>query len=244
MNEEERKNLFLKEFKELEERLVILSRLKGDYVSYSRALDKVHYAGYDPLVMEDNVFQFLKTAGDLRNLLSHENDVAVPTESFLKEFSEVKDAVCSPVTAFDICTKGENLLTCGPLSQVDALVKRMGEKHLSHVPVIKNHQVVGVFSTTTFFEAYMLKGRRDFPKDLAVGDLVDLHKLSSFNDEFLFVGKDENARNLLDRFRKKNENQKRVSCLFVTYSGSPEESLIGIITETDLLKVREIKVSY
>lgn len=231
---------FLKTFKVLEDRMVSLSQLKGDYVSYARALEKVHWAAYDPLVARDDIFQFLKTAGELRNLLSHENDVAVPEEAFVVRFEKIAQEILNPSKAIDIATTGERLFYCSPLTQVSSLVKRMEEKHLSHVPLLVNGQVKAVFSSKTFFYYYREHGTLNVEKDACVADFIDLNDAHALLEEYAFIARDADARSLKDRFAKKNEKEKRLAVLFVTQHGKKDEPLLGIITETDLLKIREV----
>jgi CBS domain-containing protein len=231
---------FLKTFKVLEDRMVSLSQLKGDYVSYARALEKVHWAAYDPLVARDDIFQFLKTAGELRNLLSHENDVAVPEETFVGRFEKIAQEILNPSKVIDIATTGERLFYCSPLTQVSSLVKRMEEKHLSHVPLLVNGQVKAVFSSKTFFYYYREHGTLNVEKDACVADFIDLNDAHALLEEYAFIARDADARSLKDRFAKKSEKEKRLAVLFVTQHGKKDEPLLGIITETDLLKIREV----
>lgn len=231
---------FLKTFKILEDRMVSLSQLKGDYVSYSRALDKVHWAAYDPLVARDDIFQFLKTAGELRNLLSHENDVAVPEEAFVVRFEKIAKEILNPCTAIEIATTGERLFYCSPLTQVSSVIRKMQEKHLSHVPVLVKGQVKAVFSSKTFFYYYEAHGSLDVSKDACVADFIDLSDPHALLEEYAFIPRDAEARGLKDRFAKKSETQKRLAVLFVTSHGKKDEPLQGIITETDLLKIPEV----
>ena len=82
MTEEERIDCFLTVFKDLEKELVRISRLKDDYISFSRALNHIYYNRMNPVVSQRDCYDFLKTASDLRNILSHENDVCAPSEKF------------------------------------------------------------------------------------------------------------------------------------------------------------------
>jgi CBS domain-containing protein len=235
MNETER---FLKAFKELEDRLVVLAKEDYGFVSFSHALDKVHGDHLDSLVSQEETYQFLKTASDLRNLLSHENDIAIPTPSYCTLFESYVEEICHPVKAEALMTRAENLIFAWDSTKLGELTEKMASCHLSHVPLLKDGVVKGVFSSTTFFQYFYEHKGISLTPEMTVGELASsLNIASHLNENFVFVRAEQPAYGLLRFFNKQQAGEKRISVIFVTKNGFKDERLLGLITEADLLKL-------
>jgi len=229
---------FLKNFNVLEEELVIISGLKGEFVSFSRALDKVHYSRLNRVVTDKAVYQFLRTASDVRNILSHETNACVPSEQFNQRFKALVGEICDPLIAYDIATKSSQMLIARMTYPIKDVVKEMVIRKLSHVPVIENHHVIGVFSRSTFFEFYANHEKISVNGDCFISDFVEETPIDSHgNESYVFTAKDTEAYELLDLIGKAKVGEKRVNCIFVTEHGKSTERLLGVITEVDLLKL-------
>ena len=106
VEDKEKIDLFLSLFRDLENKLVIIANLDyEDYVSYSRALNHIHSLELDPIIAVDENYSFLKKAGDLRNILSHNNDVCIPADNFLSRFKKIVSLVTKKTDAYTICNK-------------------------------------------------------------------------------------------------------------------------------------------
>jgi len=229
---------FLENFKRLEEKLVIISGLKGDYVSFSRALDKVHYSKLNPVVRDKRVYQTLRTASDIRNILSHENNACVPSKEFAEKFKLLVEEIINPLEAYDIATKKSDMLIARLSYPVDQVVREMTKRGLSHVPVVERDKVIGVFSRSTFFEFYSQNGRISVNGEHLIKDFVKVTPISKHaNESYAFTARKTKAYNLLRLLGKNKPGAKRVGCIFVTESGNRKERLLGVITEADLLKL-------
>ncbi len=230
---------FLTIFKELEGKLVSISNLKGGYIGYSRALDECHKRKNPPILGDNDIYNFLRSASDLRNILSHENDVCLPTEKFVDRFAELAEEIIHPLTVMDICTKKENLIIARPDSKLISIVDRMVDKHLSHVPVIDKGAVVGVFSQSTFYQYFQSNRSLKVDSESTISDFVkETDYLAHIDEIFIFVPKHLRAYNLMKYLYKKNPKDKKVSAIFVTENGKPFEFLLGMITQTDILKAK------
>ena len=97
MTDKERIDKFLSLFKKLEKELIALSKIRdSEYVSFSRALNKVHYDKLNPIIASQDNYDFLKTCSDVRNLLSHEENTVIPTDSFIQQFMKIIDSIFNP----------------------------------------------------------------------------------------------------------------------------------------------------
>ena len=77
------------------------------------------------------MYEFLKTASDLRNILSHRNNVCVPSEEFLKKFKKITDEIIHPAKCEDIATKGNDLVLCHPGNKILDVIDAMSKKSFS-----------------------------------------------------------------------------------------------------------------
>jgi len=231
-------NEFLDNFKRLEDKLVIISGLKGDFVSFSRALDKVHYSKLNPVVSDKEVYQTLKTASDIRNILSHETNACVPSNDFVKRFDLLVEEILNPLEAYDIATKKSEMLIAKLSYPVSDVVKEMTSRGLSHVPVIEDDLIIGVFSRSTFFEYYAQNGMIKVNGEHLIKDFIKVTPLNKHgNESYAFTARKTKAYNLIKLLGKDKPGSKRIGCIFVTESGNSKERLLGVISEVDLLKL-------
>ncbi len=233
---------FLSAFKDIETFIVDLARTKthDDYITFSRALTYVFKFKLNYAISKPYIYNFLKTCADIRNILSHNNDFVVPSEEVVKNIKIIAAELNHPVLIKDIATKGSDLLVCGPNSNIRNVVERMAGKGLSHVPILVNNKVVGIFSNTSFFQKYHESKNLVVEDDMRVLDFEDISSSHRhLSEEFIFVSNDTKVEDIIGVFSKKR-GEKRVACIFVTTTGDSFGDLLGIVTETDLLKIADM----
>ncbi len=238
LTDKEKTDTFLTNFKALEKELVAISKLKGDYVSFSRALNQIYYNRMNPVISDRDNFDLLKTASDLRNILSHENDICAPSDSFLKKFNSVCESILHPRTCYDVCVK--DIETCTGSSPISEVISKMDEKKLSHIPVMNSRgDVAGVFSRDSLFDYLMLHPDASFDETTTVNDMNEVIGFQSHrNESFYFVPRSMSVYKAFEKISKTRAHQKLVGMLFVTEHGKQSEKVLGIITMTDLAKIR------
>lgn len=238
MIEDERIDTFLTKFKELEKELLAIAKLKDDYVSFSRALNHIYYNRLNPIIADRDVYDFLKTASDLRNILSHENDVCIPSEKFLNKFIKIATSIISPYSCYDVCTKDVAYASLG--MRIKDVMKIMEDDLLTHLPILDNEKrVVGVFSRSSFFDLVKNNPSLTIDEELTVYDFQAVIGLDDhLNESFYFVSKNMNIRRAFEMIIKKKAHDKIVGLLLVTENGKKDEALLGVITLTDLAKLQ------
>ncbi len=239
MTEEERKTTFLSLFKSLEQKRLSLVKSSGEgHVSFSKALNCVYYQHLDPIVSVWENYDFLRTASDLRNILSHENDVCAPSENFLLRFQSLASSIIKPLLAKDIRTK--NRFSCQKEDKVKDLIPIRDKRLLSHLPLLDSFGVCeGVFSRSTFFDYLSIGGNPSSFLERKRTDRMPIIGLYGHkNERFYFVPRKESASSLFGLFGKTKAHDKQRSLLFVTKNGRKDEKVLGVISLTDLLKQR------
>lgn len=239
MTDEERLNAFLDDFRDLESTLTKLAGASSGYTSYAKALQTVYKSKKSPVLQAGDNYNFLKSCGELRNLVTHNNDVAYPTQPCYERFHELALRIRFPAKASGIATSGKKLVTAKMDSKVLTIAKLMEEKGLSHVPVLEDGLIIGVFSVTTFFDFYQNHGTLDLNEDTPIEAFKDEIVLTSHtNEDFLFCDENAYVYEFAEKIGKKVKGQKkRIAAVLVTSNGFSTGKLKGIITPTDLLKL-------
>lgn len=237
MTDRERLDSFLEEFRDLENKLAELAGGgDGGFTSYSRSLQKVYKYRKSPVVLAGDNYTFLKSCGELRNLVTHNNDVCYPTPECYERFMELSRRIRFPKRAIDIATSGKKLLTCKLETNLLKLTARMVSMGLSHVPVLDGERVRGVFSSSTIFDRFNSDGGVKIDEDTAVGDFEEQIEFTAHSTEtYLFAAPDSVLYEFAERVENRREGR-RIAAVLVTSDGTRSGKLLGIITQSDLLK--------
>lgn len=178
---------------------------------------------------------------EVRNLLSHEvridGDFAVtPSDSAIDFLQRMLAMVETPPTALSRATPRNRLLSAKPGDPVLALARAMQAKGISHVPLLSDGAVTGVFSENVIFEALIQN------QSLQITEETPLSAFASFLPIARTLGKTyqflpetatvDDANDLFDRFAGKG---RKLKILFLTKHGRPEESLLGLLSPYDVL---------
>ena len=239
LTNKERSDLFLTTFRQLESKMISLARISSSgHVAFSKALSEVYYQHLDPIVSDYDNYDFLKTAAELRNILSHENNACYPSTSFLNHFLEITNAILKPLTCLEIATK--DIRGCFLFTPLLEALRLMDKYYLSHLPVFyEEGKVIGVFSRSTLFDFLLHHHEIKKIEDLKIEDFKEYLPIERHSNEtFLFVAKKESVTKVFSSLYNRDSNHKKVALLFVTETGSKQETLLGVIATADLAKYK------
>jgi len=239
----EEKNItyrFLDLYKELEELLTAKYRNAGK--KYSSVIMR--------FINEPEGRRFsdeLDVCREIRNLLSHHSDIGgeaivEPSAAVVKALEEIVDTVKNPPTALKIATPASKLLTADRNTRLAALIEKMDKRGFSHIPVMEENKVVGVFSISTVF-SYIKEYREAAVKSYAdlrmedFGEFLNIDKHTS--ETFRFVAANADIYDIQSIFNAAGPDKKRVAAVFVTSGGSKNTPLLGMITPWDLIRCFE-----
>ena len=181
---------------------------------------------------------------EVRNLLQHSSRVGgeplvSPSDALVDVLERAIEKVERPKIARGICTRKAELLFAEPQSSVRAVLEEMSKRSYTHVPVLDDGRVVGVFSANTLL-AYLF-GDGAQPADVAAlenatfaqfGELLALDAVKP--GAFAFVGEETNAYEVAELFKVALRERRRLHMVFVTAHGKRNERLLGIITAWDM----------
>lgn len=184
----------------------------------------------------------LKSFANLRNAIIHNPDtlsaktIAEPHDNIVKKYREIKNYVMNPPNALDtIAINTNNIYT----TQMDAMalnvMREMNKNTYTHVPVVENGHLVGVFSENTIF-SYIVKNEDVIiESEMLIKEFADFIPLNNHESEyFVFVPKNTLVTEIEEMFQNGLKDKKRISVIFITQNGKENEKLLGLITAWDL----------
>lgn len=184
----------------------------------------------------------IETIRDVRNLLVHApmmdgTNPVTPSPSLIAKLREIIKSIESSKTAIDLSTWAEHLITATLDSIVFDVMRTMESKGFSHVPVMNNDRMMGVFSKGTFFTYAISKGCKSLSPDTTLAAMRDLLPVRNHSSEYYeFTAEDTSKEEIVQRFDVSyKRNRSRLAAIFVTRGGNPNQELLGMITPWDVL---------
>ncbi len=183
----------------------------------------------------------LDYARQVRNLLTHEAKLngqygVVPSDNLLRFMEKTVNRLENPPVVSQIMTSADRLVTVKGGQKVLPLMEEMEGRGVSHVPLLKNGRVQGVFSTETVFH-WILDQNPPFTLDTTIEELANYLPLSAHHRHgYAFVPPSlllSDARDLVDKAYNRNC---KIKLLLVTHNGKPDGNLLGVVSPYDLLE--------
>ena len=225
---------FIRKYKDLEE--IIQSK-------YGSRVDK------SPIITLSEQPQFLRMKHKLddlrhvRNILQHAQTYngeypIEPNQALLDLIDNIISLLTNPPKAFDKAIRIDRVCSATWDNKIYPKMELMKENVYTHIPILNNGIVEGVFSENTLFGA-LIEDELVYVKDETSFDapLIKKHCLldNHVSEVFKFIPKSmllEDAKILFNKAFEKNE---RLAMLFITEHGKQSEKLLGIITPWDII---------
>lgn len=228
--------LFLEKYRELEN--LIKNKLTSEYRGNSPIYNYIRELYNSPYSNDHERGEKLDSIRELRNQMSHKNvdgilEICNDAIVFLE--NEIK-IIQNPICAIDICTKLKDIHYATLDSSLNNVMKTMIKYGYSHIPVLDGYRLIGVFSENTIFTIYNKNHNILNKENIILNDISYYLDINNHQTEcFAFVDEKYNASNIIKRFQKRKENNKRLTVFFVTKEGNINSNLIGMITPYDAL---------
>lgn len=183
----------------------------------------------------------LMTCKDVRRLLSHNPKInnsypVTPSDELINLLTKIVEKINKPPKCCDFAIPFKDVYFRKIDDHVLETMKTMKEKVYTHVPIMENGKVTGIFSDNTLF-AYILEEKIiEINKDMTFKDIerflpVNVH----LTETFRFVPYNMDIYALEEEFHKALHKEERIGMLFLTQNGKENEKLLGIITPWDLI---------
>lgn len=129
----------------------------------------------------------------------------------------------------------QNVLSATEDDHVRPVLREMAENYYTHVPILEDGVVRGVFSENTLFlylygeEIVCIDDETSFPS-LAKLLPVDAHVSESFR----FVPRSITLAEVAEMFTEAMRRADRIGMVFITHNGKPSEKVLAIATAWDV----------
>ncbi|MDO4206288.1 MAG: CBS domain-containing protein [Lachnospiraceae bacterium] len=186
-----------------------------------------------------NIHQELDYIRDVRNLLTHRPRIGEfyavePTDAMLSLLEKLIDRLEHPLSAIRIAVPLEEVLSASLDSPVLDSLEKMYKRAFSHMPILEDGKVAGVFSGSSLMNCVLYKHIM-FSGDLKFRDIKDTFTFDQHPSEtFRFVSRDTLVSDISDMFDETLQQEERIGMIFVTENGKSDEELLGIITAWDV----------
>lgn len=177
---------------------------------------------------------------EVRNLLQHKPKVSdsyavIPSDEMISLLRETVKKVKNPPRAKDIAIPVSSVLFKSMGDLVRPTMLEMQRNVFTHIPILENNIVVGVFSENTIFSYLVDEEIVGIEEGMKFSNLAEYLPLDKHRSEtFRFVRHDLEVEKIALLFEKALEKQDRIGLVFTTRTGKMDEPLLGIITAWDI----------
>lgn len=228
--------LFIEKYKELE---AIVRKTYGlpeqDSISYFLKKQDKFNRYYDDISFCQEVRNFMQHKKKINSRFAIE-----PNDAMLAFIEQLITRVASRPQCKDICIKFKDIEWRSPSDSVKASIKTMREKVYTHIPIIDNGVLIGVFDENSLFNYVAENEIVDVDDKLTFNDIMQYLSVKDREmEEFLFVKATMYVEDLEKEIQKYFYKNKRVGIAFLTINGRENEPIQGMITPWDIISVVE-----
>ena len=178
---------------------------------------------------------------EVRNFMQHKKKINArfaiePNDAMLAFIEQLINKVESRPQCKDICIKFQNIEWRALSDSVKATIKVMRQKVYTHIPIIENGVLIGVFDENSLFNYVAENEIVDVDNELCFADIRQFLSIQDREmEEFLFVKSTMYVEDLEKEIQKYFSKNKRVGIAFLTVNGRENEPIQGIITPWDII---------
>jgi len=182
----------------------------------------------------------------LRNAIVHNHEmhyadpIAEPHIEIVKRYGDIISMLLKPPKALQYAIPSGKIYTTTPDALALDVMKIMGERSYTHLPVIEGGLMIGVFSESSVFSYLVDHPNTTLGSDLHIrqfADYIDIEKHG--NEYFTFVGRETVFAEVEEIFQRGIQKGRRIAVVYITEHGNIEEKLLGMITPWDLINHRD-----
>lgn len=225
-----RSEIFLQKYRVLEG--LLEKRYEGRKLSSSSVvIEYTRDADSEPVRVDLDLLR------EIRNILSHNageggQAVVEPSQEMLDRLDAIIEYVRRPRRAVHYGTPSDRIFSAHMNDRVIHVMRSMQKNGYSHVPVEERGGIIAMLSIKSVFDYVALHGPDSLNADTRIGDLGEHIRI---NQRYLFLPEDASLMEVRKAFERKIERNGRLSAVFITRTGAPEEPLICMLTPWDVL---------
>lgn len=198
----------------------------------------IHYMTRKNKLFKEYEYE-LKSYADLRNVIIHNpekgaNPIAEPHDNIVARYEEIKNKIMNSPLALNTVAI-TNIYTASLTTSVREVIRVMYSKTYTHVPVIDDGRMIGVFSENTILSYITSREDTIIDKNTLIEEFAEFLPIEKHSGEcFEFVNKKATVNDIEEIFHNDFKIKKRAAVVFITETGNINEKLSGIITAWDI----------
>lgn len=179
----------------------------------------------------------------VRNFMQHERKIdarfaIVPNDAMVAFIDQLIKKVADRPQCNDICIKFKDIEWRSLSDSVKSTMKVMRQKVYTHIPIIENGLLVGVFDENSLFNYVAENEILDVDEKLRFADIQEYLSIQDREmEEFLFVKPTMYVDDLEKEIQKYFSKNKRVGIAFLTTNGRENGPIQGMITPWDIISL-------
>lgn len=185
--------------------------------------------------------QILRAVAQIRNSIVHNpmpkiaQPLVTPHPQLIATYREIRDMLLNPASALSIAVPAAKIYTSHLDAQLYEVMETMSKNTFTHIPIIKDNKMIGVFSENTLLSYLVDAGEAIVTDDMTINDIRHFLPLSAQRGEsFAFLPRKATLNQVYKIFYDAIKIHKRIGMVFITEHGKEDEKLLGIITAWDL----------
>ena len=180
---------------------------------------------------------------NVRNLNVHQQIdkykyVVYPSPEINNKLEMIINEIKNPPMIYysEMCIKKSNMYCRKMNHSIYDTIQEMTKKLYTHIPIIENGKLIGVFSENTLLDivkrdnVIIIDEKTTF-KDIEENLKIENHTMESFK----FISKRKNIYDVEDMFKNYFGQHKRIGCIYITENGKENENILGMLTAWDVL---------
>jgi len=177
----------------------------------------------------------------IRNVLSHKPKVkgSYGIEVSSELIALLDNAIYkikNPLKIRNVAVSRKNVFCQTMDDYVYPVMKEMLDRTFTHIPIVDDDVVVGVFSENTLLSYIVDDQIIEIDEKMKFSQLKKYLDLNNHKAEsFRFVPQNMLLSDVQDLFENALKNSDRIGMIFVTPSGKPTEKIVGIATAWDII---------
>lgn len=229
---------FLDLFKRLEKYLrVEYNQGRYSISGFMSTLYRIRKSNKNPLIKNKNNFDILSQASQIRNILSHNSNVLIPSDEFISEFRKVVDKICEPSKVENIMIEFSKLKTASLDTTIKEAITMLKTYGFNTIPVIDKNQLMGIFTEKSIYDYLSMTKYDSINVSMKIKDIIEAIDLNSDPRKYFdFISRDASVEEAYECFNADLQSRRELLLLLVTEEGEFNQKLLGIVALRDIEK--------
>lgn len=178
----------------------------------------------------------------VRNFLVHTPRVSStyaiePSQEMVDFLRKLVKNINNPLKAIDYAVRINNMYNVDLKSNIVDVVQHMQTMGFTHVPVLENGKIFGVFSANVLY-TYLSCAKdeiKSFDTEMSIlADYLPIHKHT--NEYFAFMSIEKSLYEVSQLFKIDVRSMKQLAAVFLTENGRADEKILAMLTPYSILR--------